>query len=1044
MSFLGNLLFGRQSTTTPISIQIENDEVAEGLDLALSFLESGNEVDQNLNPESVIISTPTVKVPTIFTPTHQQKSGPSPLSRPSSIRKVTFESITEGDFHYSSSPSRVLSPLKPLPSSEERPQRSILKPFRPSSLSSVIRREFESFEEMLDNVVHQLAAGDHRTRIDAYQAFLNAVQAKLTVPEQDALLDATRSLLEFIYRDVQYPSQSTNNPLTTWALKFLANLARTVPITEQQDFDGFGNLLDFSTSILERAEVPKTIIQHHMLYLCQKFNSKILTTERATRILACLNKIHERVQGSNVKVYRLIIYQQYFETIPQVMISKASEWLPNMLNCLLSNKSEVRQHATSLGTMAALRHAKPLNRAIEDILASKNGDTTFMDLFIGQLRAVLLHKDREMALAVPRIWAIMALFLRPRFHKSEFWHWYKPWLAVCSDALNSQDRQIKFEAYTAWKKFIFSVMPDKQTIPAVRQMLRSPFADPFLKQRELQQGTGRAMMSAYLCLLYYALRPSATPEDLDIYWNEYLSSVLTNFLCPKKQGQQVYCAASILQSLFSSQEKWVENRANSAQPFEIDELPRIDPTWIRSRLPKVLELVEAVLTHPESWKTSDVGKSDGILVIIDSLALSTWSALLESVREAGAKEITVSVALKSSIATIMNTLHKVAKWLEHNAGSTVDAAKSFQTLAECAVSRLGASNFTDRMLMRNPDSQNFEVASTPSHRPQPGLRSPITHLVELQIKLGLEPKVSETSKHLESVKVLVARCMNTLSLRSSKLALIADLFDTLQSRFSSDETSQLVRDVADHLLELAEEITRPTLTGLNAPAMSAKDFESILAICKHSILVRRQAPKLLYAHTADSAKQTTGTGGLLLAVTEPHALMIHQYMTNDDGSRYETLLTYTQAILDRDVRPRNWGAVERGRKALSNGTITPNYTSKNPDLEYTNLSALVNYSLRYGYAQLRPSGDAQSFADLFESLFQYFNRAPGVSYAIFLRQIQDGISIVLGDPDFHIRDSSERGKSNLLSAVSTSSEITPLDPNNLLDSYILDKHHAVP
>jgi hypothetical protein len=138
------------------------------------------------------------------------------------------------------------------------------------------------------------------------------------------------------------------------------------------------------------------------------------------------------------------------------------------------------------------------------------------------------------------------------------------------------------------------------------------------------------------------------------------------------------------------------------------------------------------------------------------------------------------------------------------------------------------------------------------------------------------------------------------------------------------------------------------------------------------------------------------------------------------------LLNYTNMILEYDTRPRNWGVVERGRRSLWGGVATSNVANKNPDLEYNNLSSLVNYALRYGYAQLiSGSGDAQAYANTFEGLCQYLNRSPPLSSAIFLRQIQSGVSFVLSDPDFHIRDySGDRGKQNLLHSVCFINRIT--------------------
>src|SRR6201995_3979464 len=348
MSFLGLNLFRRSGTiTTPTPGPVENDEVEEGLDIAISFLGTGAEVEEKLNSSNIITTALAAATPPSQNGSICTTQKPSP-----SLRKVTFEALNERDYHYSSSPPRVLPPLRALPPSRERPARSILKPFKPSSLNPVTQRTFGSFQEMLHNIVRQLAAGDQKNRIDAYQSFLGAIQAKISVPEQDALLDATPSLLEFVYRDVQNAS-SQNLQIVTWALKFLATLTRMIPIAEQPEFDGLTSLLDFAitfiemavnkaikdNSVVEKAGIPKVVIHHHLLYLCQKFNPKILTPERAARVLTCLSKIHECVNGNIAKVSPLVIYQKFFEVVPNTMISKPAEWFRNLMNFLLLVKA---------------------------------------------------------------------------------------------------------------------------------------------------------------------------------------------------------------------------------------------------------------------------------------------------------------------------------------------------------------------------------------------------------------------------------------------------------------------------------------------------------------------------------------------------------------------------------------------------------------------------------------------------------------------------------------------------------------------------------
>jgi hypothetical protein len=1017
MTFFGSKgLHHPRPPTPPREVHEEvQDEVERGLDDTLDFLSSGLEVERVIAPSKA-------KNPAANTPPTSSPEAPDAATRKERPKKVDFAPFIDYDWHSSpaySTASLSATPVRPLPPSRERhPAKSILKPFTQATVISASTKTYESLPEMLDFTIQQLAGKDPTSRLDAYRSCLATMQAFDSVPDTQSLVQNASTLLTFISRDVRAVSSGNPDvPLITASLKFLINLLRIPEVNDCLDSDECGSLVEHSLSVIRDKAAPKAIVQHHLFMLCQqKFSLKIMTADRANRILDALRTIHEHVTGNGVKAHRLLIYRRFCDQIPAVMIERCQNWIEPVYSSMLSSKSDLRQYAIEVGLNTSIRfgtHAE-VARGAHELLCRHVEGKAFQQFILERL--MLMLKEKDIAASVPRIWSVTVMYLRARSRKPSHWSDIKPWLGLIQRCLNSSNGQIKFESNLAWNRFVFAANLDQPSLPQVRALLRAPLEAQIAQNREgdFSRGMGRSVLSSYVCLLYYSLRPGTSSAQLDIFWEDYVVHTLTMFT--GKTGDHIYYACSILQSLFQPSERWTENRANE-EPLHIDieELPQLDPKWIRSRMSKILAFLQVFLSAPECWLPIDEVRRDPEAQS-DTLAMATWKALMSAVREAGLQEVTVSIELKSAIASIVNALHHMWRTTD----TDLDTTKALASLTEVAIAELGASIFTEKMLARS-STDSFEVAPTPSHRPKNGgsLQSPIMHLFTLQIS----PR--PTSRLPISTNVAIGRSLiqhgwQARNSRKGRLDLLGDFAATIDHAAKSGASSELLAELSSAIVDLCESTITLHQPILEEPASQlAQDSAEIFRIIRYLVPYLKDPPAELYEKAVFAVKKSSGDGGVLLAVTEPHSSMISDFMSQDVLDKPDFLLRYTALILEKDSRPRNWGAVERGRKSLWGGVSPVPNRAKNPDLEHTKLSSLVNLALDFAYSHLDETTIGGSI-QLLKCLNQYIKQSRPASSVILLRQIQAGLASLLTDESRSIKNLTTNPENQgLLSGVST-------------------------
>ncbi|KAJ9640468.1 hypothetical protein H2199_006007 [Coniosporium tulheliwenetii] len=794
----------------------KNDRKVDSGDVsdALEFLEDSFEVENAATIGKLLVVGPTVDTPE-DSPSSSAEPGNADSSKRS--KRVGFSPWTH--YHKASTALQATPPSR-----EPKPLKSILKPRTPSSavqntMSSpktrmfCSARKFNTFEEMLEAVIAQLGWDSREARLDAYMTLLTGLKAFADTLNVGGFQDQISCLAQSIKRDGKTKNTSTD-PIDTQlcgqALKLLAALLRIPPLAASFNTDFCRYTLEQSISALVDPTTPKSIIISLLTVLAyQNFGPKILTTDRVERLLSALQDLESRVKGNSIIGGRLFLYRRLVEQSRSVMLAKISDWIEHVFHGMLSSVKDVRTHAIETGVVAGTRlgSSSRASQAVIDLLDRESEDgVTYGNFMVSRLKKVLdtkMAKRDQDAIAeasdsqsVPRIWTVVFLFHKGRRQSLQSWHPLKTWLELIQACFNHSDPHTKAQAVIAWNRLVYVVLPGPSTDRHLLQTLRHPVVSHLDRARHAQrpQRARKAAMSIYSNLLYYAFRPQSSREQLDLCWDEYVFQVLIKIVNTKEAD----FACRILAALAGSQARtWNEERATVAASVTLEELPRVDPTWVRQHTAAILGLIGPCLNNA-TWDSDSSAESS---------VRKLWISFMDSLGEAGRKEVKASMELKQTIADVVNLLHQI--WTVYPSslgGRTAQEAEwmsRFEFLVRTAIEKLGAMHFADNVLARTPN-EDFEAAPTPSHRSRrTTLQSPVLHLLSL-ISTRSFSDLDEAS-YLSLSRSILVPCLEVKATVLQKVKLLkecAAVFPSPEEGVKSRPNQWLYRLVA----ELAESV----------------------------------------------------------------------------------------------------------------------------------------------------------------------------------------------------------------------------------------------
>ncbi|KAF9699953.1 hypothetical protein EKO04_001598 [Ascochyta lentis] len=924
------------------------------------------------------------------------QSPSSDISIPSSSarkKRVNFEVQTCVSPHKKAiikswTPTRG-SPLRPLPQTRvSLPLKSILKPTDatatpPHNDESAAAHQFKSFGEMLESIVKQLAQGERPSRLDAYHSLQRTMQAYDKLPDEQALKNKMSLLAQFIRRDTQAISPTGNgldSQLIAQALKLLMALFRVPDLTAAMDEDFCSYMMERTIQVLTDTSVSKSVINIHLAMLMQQnFRPRTMTALRVEKIMDGLDTIHDRVKGFSVQAYRLRIYRKLIQQRPDLMVKYTERWFKHTFKALVSGHKDINQSAldTAIAAAKTIGPDRSLAKSVLTVLNKlrNDGETTLAKVMAQELQKML---DGDNAPMVPQIWSSVTALLQDHID-SKFFVDLGEWLKVFEKALKSDNDQVKIHGNVAYGFLLYAVNASPDTAKGWSKFLLNIPLQQLQRRGAMKKSERESIFCGYHTLLYYALRPTASHEQLDRYWTEFVVDFWTPLVHQSPSIHAAHACRVVSALLNGSRNPWNAQRALDLRyqaMTQRSELPLVDPRWVRRALAPILKFVETLL-DTTTWSNTDQQEDDPVKTM--------WLAVLDSLIEASSKEVMASTETKDAMAQIVNLIRRV--WDRHTAQLALPQHKEdiwadkFCFLVENVVQKLGALQFADKCLTRNGRDE-FEVASTPSFRArQNGARiSPLLYFIDLLVNQS-EGKLSD-SVRLRAINLIVEPVFGAQNTRLSKLELLRDCATIVDGSLKAAVALNFWSQVAA-LLKISIEQQVPD-SNERVSRQLGKEYDvvvELLSLGSAYLLDRSRGLEVLLAFV-NTVRKEAGDGALVLAVIERISERVLA-RTNDKPSCLPYISMLLQNLPSKTISRR---VLDQGRHTLWPSSPA---AGRNHDFDpYNHLYSAVASVGSAAYNELN-SEDAESIKSFLHALSASIKNCSTSLLAVYLRKTQE-------------------------------------------------------
>lgn len=922
---------------------------------------------------------------------------------------------------------RILPPSKDCKSS-----RSILKlsigTSSPDSMGDLpILDQNSSVSVMLESATQHLASHSRNSRIDAYTALLGCLSAYDDVPDLHKLAERLPDLAKFFRRDILAKNEETGSldtHLVVQALKLLTFFVSTTGILEYLPDDFCSFVMEQSITSLEDDSVPKIVITHYMLLLAkQNLAPKYMSSERVNKLITALDGVGNIVKGNRVVGQRLMLYRRLLTNARPLMIARVGSWIHHLITGMLSTIRDIRSWAIyfgleaslSLGTIKSVSQAcvdmfnrvSPEGKRVVDCLASRLTEMT---------------NTKHDAVHVPQIWVVVILFLRSRRQQLEGWEYLKSWLLILQNCFNSSDAHVKFQANIAWNRLIYAINLNPSTSPVMVKMLRQPIASQLDRKsnQKVSKNAKEVARSSYCTLLYYAFRPTSTHAQLDHYWEEYISQMIPSDRWTSSPDIDYTCI--ILAALLGNLQTkvWDDNRANLNEPVKPDDLPCLDPKWIRSRSGRILKVFENLLSVAD-WQPRKDQEAPIILA---------WRSLTAALGEAGKMEVKVSMETMAAVAHLVNTIKRF--WQQGLKQKELAEAQDISSLIDQyeqlileAVAKIGPIPFTEKRLIQS-SQDSFEAAETPSTRSlrsQGPLSSPISSLLDLLVSSVADLQVSD--QFACTVSKFIQLALRSATSRNTHLTVLRDMvysasFEGLSSSKAKFSLWQLVAKAAGTVLNSPKANEKLG----DSPQNVGHEYRDVSKILE--VAIRRGFTDSITIWTdlgtnlAHNLAKDIGNEAITTILIEPLAATVHQSKTLDC---YDFYLASALFLLKLATWPQSRQALERARKMLWGlGSAPQKQASLDP---FDHLYSMTNTMLLNSYSRLQ-STSSKMMVEFLSTVTLLISSSPLSLKSTLLKQIQPGLAIWIEDAEGRLNNSGPTG--DLREAVSN--DIKIMNPGN--------------
>lgn len=933
-------------------------------------------------------------------------------------------------------------PLLPLPPSAERkPTKSILKAYNGpqeqeySGLGNgsilLPPHKYASFAAMLESIVQQLAQKEKRLKQDAYNTLSGSLKASDNVPDQKALSMKMGLLLQFIMRDLTEKTETgkPDPPLATTALVLLSSFLQKPAIADAFTPEFPVTFIDHAVKTFEDPQMSKEIVKHLMFAVAQqKFSSKVMNSERVGKLITGLQSIEIYVKGKSVVMGRINIYRTLLRQSRAHMIHH-TVWIENVFTDMLSTEKDVRELAITFGLECSytLGSESKVSRSVINLLnLEKSEGEKYSEFYCARLSAVV--EKKQSSSYIPQIWSILMLFLRGKdLDQSPFLQQFS---GVIQGCFNTSDRQTKLEANYAWNRLVFCLQPGEK---ADRTKIVNFRKNPLATQLKIRKSTTerKAALGSVCNLLYYSLKPSATPNELDLYWDEYVVNLVGRCLIPTNVTDKpdialrdLTDACLILRNLFDSTSKkiWSENRAMAnlqQNSVEAKELPALDSKWLRNRTTRVFPLISQLL-NKLFWNLGEESSS----------ITSVFQAYITSIASPAAMEVKVSNDTLTCVAHIFSFLLGIwtagPKSVPTSPGSKLfsnsDFVASFEKIVMVTIQGLGLLPFIERQLSIGSDA--FFPVATPSHRPgkiKGEIKTPFHHLLFLVATIC--PGLEYDAHFSHMIHSILSPFFEEKKSSKARIGLAKDLSQYLPAA-NTQPCKMIWRVLADFATTATD--TRDDILGSNDHPLGA-DYRSVVKILETGI---NFSPRdllsgwnTLFEALVTSATLDAGNAGRAIAVIEPLAkFFMAQNLTGAERSYSEGLLYYHH-VVTKATYPKDRQALDAGRKRLW-GTM--NTGSKVPSFDpYAQLYEYISKTLESTYASFskrRP----HDYTAMLLATKELLVRCPNELIYGLLVKVQEGISHWIIDINTHLTSGNDLTKEVSHDAANLSFPLTLL------------------
>ncbi|RYP44401.1 hypothetical protein DL768_009133 [Monosporascus sp. mg162] len=939
------------------------------------------------------------------------------LSSRRARKKVGFSA----EPHYQEAPTYSVKgngPRQPTPltapssTGSNRPIKSILKPsavpnpLHPSTGSGDANRQV-NLVAMLESTVKQLAGADRQSKLDAYMMLMRALKTSNNLPDRIALQEQMGLFTQFIQRDIttKNAAGTIDSSLANHALTLLHTFLYfpAIASTLSHDFGVF--VIDHCIRCFEDPSMPKDVIRHLMQVVAsQDFSPKVMAADRVGRLIAALHKIEEHLKGKSIIMSRIIIYRKLVKQSKPHMVSH-SDWLLDLFTDMLSSMKEIRTAAVALGFEVAftIGKEKQLSRRVMETLQSTVDETKYIEYYAERLLAMLGNKQESPS--VPQVWSIIVLLLRCPIDR---WEFFSPWLQIIQKCFNSGELQTKLEANYAWNRFVYALYLNEPSFSRIIGTICQPFIS--LIQRKVpmsakhQEELRRVVFGSICNLYYYALKPNSTPAQIDRYWTGCVHPIfqrLTSSSDAKQNERSIGAsseiltqATSIVTALFDSATPrlWKEDHVAENPLVRPDELPAVDPKWIRRNANKVFAVIEPII----SKKFLEIASPS-------SPSHKLWRTLMSAVAAAASKEVKVSNDTANFMAHAFNLLLKIWSAGPQQLGG--DRPQEFLSATQAFISTMiesiGSLPFTETRLSVSKEN-TFMPVSTPSHRPGKGqglTRSPLHHL--FSILLTNSPGLPDD----ESLASLFRAVFTPFLMARAGHARI-DLVNELMRETLPVETLSpygpwlFISEIILSPMESSQSSSSSSRSG-SGPTVGHEYRE----IVKHLERGVRSTPNLPWEHWESLFRllvarvtDETGEAGCAIAVVE---LLAKTFLDSLSTDNYDAIPMNiwrgSVELIATAKQPRDRQALDAARRRIWGTSVAgPRSASFDP---FDSFYRLINRLLEITYTHSDARIDVEIVAPMLTEVAAFLTKCSRLLVYKSLTQLQPGICLWIRDMD---------------------------------------------